>query len=104
MAGTSSRSIRSAAKAASRWPRRAAEIAAKLTADKRKEALTDLVTKVEDAIADGSNFAEAAALAKLTVIETPLITAGGTARGNPGFHLPAELAPALQSGFELDPG
>ena len=37
-----------------------AEIAAKLTADKRKEALTDLVTKVEDAIAGGSNFAEAA--------------------------------------------
>ncbi|MEO8547093.1 MAG: peptidyl-prolyl cis-trans isomerase [Sphingomicrobium sp.] len=77
------------------------EIAAKLTTDKRKEGLTDLVTKVEDAIADGSNFAEAAALAKLAVSETPLITASGVARGNPGFHFPTELAPALQSGFEL---
>ncbi|HEU5285680.1 MAG TPA: peptidylprolyl isomerase [Sphingomicrobium sp.] len=78
-----------------------AEIAAKLNADKRKEALTDLVATVEDAIADGSNFAEAAAKARLQVTETPLITAAGTARDNPSFRLPAELAPALRSGFEL---
>ena len=77
------------------------EIAERLTADKRKEALTDLVTTIEDAIADGSNFAEAAAKARLQVTETPLITANGTARGNPSFKLPAELAPALRSGFEL---
>jgi peptidyl-prolyl cis-trans isomerase D len=77
------------------------EIAAKLTADKRKEALTDLVAKVEDAISGGSNYAEAAGQAKLTVIETPPITVSGIARGDPGFHFPAELAPALRSGFEL---
>ncbi len=77
------------------------EIAAKLTEDKRKEALTDLVTRVEDAIADGGNFAEAAALAKLEVSETPLITATGAARDDPTFKLPADLAPALRSGFEL---
>ena len=80
-----------------------AEIAAKLTADKRKEALTDLVTRVEDVIADGSNFAEAAAGAKLPVTETPLITAAGASRTDPAFRLPAELAPALRSGFELQP-
>lgn len=80
-----------------------AEIAAKLIADKRKEALTDLVTKIEDAIADGSNFAEAAASARLAVSETPLITAAGVARANPAFRLPAELAPVLKSGFELQP-
>ena len=77
------------------------EIAAKLTADKRKEALTDIVTKIEDSISGGSNYAEAAAQAKLQVSETPLITATGIARDNPGFHLPAELAPALKSGFDL---
>lgn len=77
------------------------EIAAKLTADKRKDALADLVQQVEDAIAEGSNFAEAAAAAKLSVSETPLITAAGTARGDPQFRLPDELAPALRSGFEL---
>ena len=78
-----------------------AEIAARLNADKRKDALTDLVTSVEDAIEDGSNFAEAAARAKLPVSETPLITATGTSRDNPDFRLPPELAPALRSGFEL---
>lgn len=79
------------------------EIAAKLTADKRKEALTDLVTRIEDAIDDGSNLAEAAAAGKLQVTETPLITANGTDRANPAFRFPPELAPALKSGFELAP-
>jgi peptidyl-prolyl cis-trans isomerase D len=37
------------------------EIVERLTGDKRKVALTDLVTRVEDAIADGSSFAEAVA-------------------------------------------
>jgi peptidyl-prolyl cis-trans isomerase D len=77
------------------------EIAAKLTADKRKDALADLVARVEDAITEGSNFTEAAALARLKVVETPLITATGAARDNPGFRFPAEFAPALKSGFEL---
>src|SRR5688572_6489007 len=77
------------------------EIAAKLTSEKRKEALTDLVTKIEDAIAEGSNFTEAAAQAKLPVSETPLIIANGSERGNPSFKLPAEYAPALRTGFEL---
>ena len=77
------------------------EIAAKLTSEKRKEALTDLVAKIEDAISEGSNFTEAAAQAKLPVTETPLITANGAARGNPSFKLPAEYAAALRSGFEL---
>ncbi len=77
------------------------EIAAKLTAEKRKEALTDLVTRIEDAVSEGSNFTEAAAQAKLPVSETPLITANGTARDNPSFKLPAEYAPALRTGFEL---
>jgi peptidyl-prolyl cis-trans isomerase D len=78
-----------------------AEIATRLTEEKRKGALADLVTRVEDAIAEGSNFTETAALGKLTVTETPLITATGAARDNPSFRLPAELAPALRSGFEL---
>ncbi|HEU4705438.1 MAG TPA: hypothetical protein VFS45_07030, partial [Sphingomicrobium sp.] len=78
-----------------------AEIAARLNAEKRKDALTDLVTKIEDSISDGSNFTEAVAEAKLQVTETPLVTANGTARGDPAFKFPAELAPALRSGFEL---
>ena len=80
-----------------------AEIGARLIVEKRKEALTDLVTRIEDAIAEGSNLTEAAALAKIPVTETPLITGSGQALGNPAFRFPAELAPALKSGFELSP-
>jgi peptidyl-prolyl cis-trans isomerase D len=79
------------------------EIAERLTAEKRREAITELVTRIEDAVSEGSNFQEAAALGKLPVSQTPLITASGSALGDPGFKLPPELAPALRSGFELQP-
>jgi peptidyl-prolyl cis-trans isomerase D len=78
-----------------------AEIAATLTASKRQDALADLVAKIEDQIADGANYAEAAKAAGLTVTETPLITGSGTARGDPSFKFPPEMAPALKTGFEL---
>ena len=79
------------------------EIAAKLTADKRKSAIEDLVDKVQNAVDDGGNFVEAAASAKLPVTNTPLITATGTSRTDAGFKMPPELAPALKTGFEIDP-
>jgi peptidyl-prolyl cis-trans isomerase D len=79
------------------------EIAAKLTADKRKDALTDLVQKVEDMLDSGSNFTETAAKANLAVTTTPLITANGTSRTDVNYKFPPELAPALKSGFELAP-
>ncbi|MFL6720969.1 MAG: peptidyl-prolyl cis-trans isomerase [Sphingomonas sp.] len=80
-----------------------AEIAAKLTAEKRKSASEDLVDKVQAAIDGGSNFAEAAASNKLAVIATPLVTANGTSRADPAYKLPAELAPALKTGFDIAP-
>ena len=78
-----------------------AAIAERLNADKRKGALADLVAKVEDSIADGSSFAEAIKAAGITATKSPLIFANGTARANPGFKFPADLAPALRSGFDL---
>lgn len=78
-----------------------AEIAAKLTAAKRTDALAELVDKVQNALDGGSNFDEAARAAGLTVVSTPLVSADGAARGNPAFRLPKELEPALKSGFEL---
>jgi peptidyl-prolyl cis-trans isomerase D len=77
------------------------EILAKLTADKRKEALLDLVTKVEESIEDGASLAEAASANKLTLTDTPLITATGTDRANPAYRSPPQLAAALKTGFEL---
>jgi peptidyl-prolyl cis-trans isomerase D len=79
------------------------EIAEKLTTDKRKQAIEDLVTRVQDAVDDGSNFNEAAAQAKLPVTTTPLIVANGSSRVNPSYRAPQELAPAIKAGFEIAP-
>jgi peptidyl-prolyl cis-trans isomerase D len=76
-------------------------IAAKLTAQKRQEALEALVDKVQAAIDNGASYAEAAAAANLKPVETPPILANGTSRANPDYRLPAELQPTLAGGFEL---
>lgn len=79
------------------------EIAARLTAEKRRDALADIIDKVQDAIDGGANFDEAARAANLPVTTTPKITASGVARGNPSYTFPEDLQPALRSGFELAP-
>jgi peptidyl-prolyl cis-trans isomerase D len=79
------------------------EIAAKLNADKRKAAIEDMVDKVQTALDDGSNFAEAVAAAKLTVTTTPLIAANGTSRVDVAYKAPPELAPVVKTGFEIAP-
>ena len=80
-----------------------AEIAAKLNADKRKAAIEDIVDKVQNAVDEGSNFAEAVGQAKLPVTTTPLITAAGTSRIDASYKAPAELAAAVKTGFEIAP-
>lgn len=79
------------------------EIATKLSADKRKQAIEDLVTQVQNSVDDGANFGEAATHAKLAVTSTPLILVSGTSRTDPSYRIPAELAPALKTGFEIAP-
>ena len=80
-----------------------AEIAAKLNTDKRKAAIEDLVDKVQTALDDGSNFAEAVAAAKLPVTATPLVAANGTSRADAAYKTPPELAPVVKTGFEIAP-
>ncbi|MEO7277258.1 MAG: SurA N-terminal domain-containing protein [Sphingomicrobium sp.] len=76
------------------------EISAKLTTAKRKQAIEDLVDKLQNATDDGANFDEAAATAKLPVTSTPLILASGQARD--GSYKPApELVPAIKAGFDI---
>jgi len=77
------------------------EIAALLTTNKRKEALTEMVTKVEDQLDGGASFAEAVAAAKLPVITTPLINSGGAVRTDPAYQFPAGLDPVLKAGFAM---
>ncbi|MCF2513964.1 peptidyl-prolyl cis-trans isomerase [Sphingomonas sp. G124] len=79
------------------------EIAAQLATNKRKEALTELVTKVEDQIDGGASFAEAVGAAKLPVTTTPPINSGGASRKDPAYRLPAELAPVVKAGFAMMP-
>ena len=79
------------------------ELVAKLTADKRKQAIEDVVDKVQNSIDEGNNFTEAATANKVPVTTTPLVTAAGTARGDPAYKLPPELAPALKTGFDIAP-
>ncbi len=79
------------------------EIASKLLVEKRKGALEELVDRVQTAIDDGSNFAEAAAAAKLNVTTTPLIAANGQSRTDRSFRVPPDLAAAVKAGFEFAP-
>lgn len=77
------------------------EIATLLTAGKRKDALTELVTRVETQIDDGASLAEAVAAAKLPVITTPPVNSGGAARSDASYRFPAELQTALKTGFAM---
>jgi peptidyl-prolyl cis-trans isomerase D len=79
------------------------EIAALLKTAKSKEALTDLVARVEDQISEGASFNEAVGAAKLPVITTPAVNSGGSSRADPAYRLPAELQPALKAGFAMSP-
>ena len=77
------------------------EIAALLTTAKHKDALTDLVTRVEDQIMDGASFNEVVTAAKIPVTTTPAINSAGAARSDAAYKLPPEFAPALKTGFAM---
>ena len=77
------------------------EIAALLTVNKRKEALTEAITRVEDQIGDGASFNEAVSAARLQVTTTPAINSAGASRTDSGYRFPAELQPALKAGFAM---
>jgi peptidyl-prolyl cis-trans isomerase D len=77
-----------------------AEILPVVQRQKMQEALSDLAGKIEDAIADGSSFAEIAAANKLVVRETPALLSNGTAIDQPGWKAPPEIMALLKTGFE----
>lgn len=80
-----------------------AEIADKLTTDKRKNAIEELYNKAQDGLDGGSNFTEVASKLKLPVTTTPLVTAQGTSLSNPDFKLGPNLQPAVKAGFDVAP-
>ena len=74
------------------------EIAKQLGEQKRQEALADLVTRIEDALADGSSFEDVAKANRLSIQETAPVTAAGKTDGG---QLPPEPAPLLKTAFDM---
>ncbi|HEY0148735.1 MAG TPA: SurA N-terminal domain-containing protein [Allosphingosinicella sp.] len=79
-----------------------AELVTQIEQRKTQEALADLASRIEAAVSDGSNFNEVVAKEKLAVVETPPLTAQGSAPANPAFRAPPELAPLLRTAFEVE--
>ncbi len=80
-----------------------AELEAQITQRKQAEALGALVTRIEDALSEGSSFEEVARANGLAVQETPPITATGAQPGVAGWKPAPELAPLLKPAFDRAP-
>jgi peptidyl-prolyl cis-trans isomerase D len=77
------------------------EISAVVAREKSQEALSELAGKIEDAIADGSSFAEITKANGLTVAETqPVLANGQPVNPQAGWTPPTELNALLKTGFE----
>lgn len=80
-----------------------AEIAAFIERRKRVDALSDLVTRIEDQLRDNVSFEQIARAEHLAIVTTPAITASGQpAPGGAPWTAPAELAPLLGTAFGMD--
>jgi peptidyl-prolyl cis-trans isomerase D len=80
------------------------EIVKALTAEKRKLALADLSSQVENEIDDGNSLAELAKQLNMKIETTPELTADGRVYGAAGATAPPILARALSTAFTMDEG
>lgn len=78
------------------------QIAATLLAERRKAALTDLATRIEDQFDKSGALADAAKDLGVTLQSSPPVTADGRVFGAPGQTAPAALAPVLQAAFAME--
>ncbi|USI71779.1 peptidyl-prolyl cis-trans isomerase [Sphingomonas morindae] len=76
------------------------QIAGDLAKSKQDAALAKLINGTQDALDQGTGFADLAARNHLTVVETKPLTAAGLAPDQPGYTPPAELQPLLRPGFQ----
>jgi peptidyl-prolyl cis-trans isomerase D len=58
---------------------------------------------VQTTIDEGGNFGEAVASARVQPSATPLIMANGRSRADAAYRAPAELAKAIEAGFQIAP-
>lgn len=80
-----------------------ADITAELTKQKRDEALSDLVTKIEESIADGSSYDDVIKANNLTAMSTPPLLQNGAAPDVPTYAAPPEVRLLLKTAFETSP-
>lgn len=66
-------------------------------------ALAEFVTKLEDAVADGATFADAAKANGLTVVTTPPVTSSGVAPDEPNYKRDSAILPVLKDAFQASP-
>ncbi|SNS22856.1 peptidyl-prolyl cis-trans isomerase D [Sphingomonas laterariae] len=78
-----------------------AEIADSLTKQKRDEALSTMISGIEDAIADGASFDDVARDKRLTVVTTPAILPDGRAPAQPHWKAPPELPLLMRSAAQM---
>jgi len=79
-----------------------AEIATFIERRKKVEALDDLVTRIEDQLAEGANFEQVARAERLAVVTSPPITAAGRVAGGQPVQITPELQRMLPTAFAID--
>lgn len=78
------------------------EITQTLTAEKRTAAIADLIAEIEGEVDGGTALAEVAKSYGLKVETTPALLANGQAFGQPGVQIVPQLAPVLQTAFQME--
>ncbi|MFO6447381.1 SurA N-terminal domain-containing protein [Erythrobacter sp. NE805] len=78
------------------------EITEALTAEKRTAAIADLVAEIEGEVDGGTALAEVAKQYGLKVETTPALLADGTVFGQQGATIVPQLAPVLQTAFQME--
>lgn len=78
------------------------EITEQLAGEKRVAAIADLVAEIEGEVDGGTALAEVAKAYGLKVETTPALLANGRAFGRPDVQIVPQLAPVLQTAFQME--
>lgn len=78
------------------------EITEALTTEKRTAAISDLIADIEGQVDGGTALADVAKEYGLKVETTPALLADGTVFGQPGAKIVPQLAPVLQTAFQME--
>lgn len=79
------------------------EIASRVTAEKRAQALADFLAGIEDSIADGATFDEVVQARQLQAAATPALTAQGRNPDAPEAPVDPQAAAIVAPAFEAEP-